>query len=75
MNFSLTQAQKARKKTALTFAKECLQQNLDVLDHEQSFNWVGWRACAEQGYMGLTVPTEYGGSALDILDADKSRMP
>ncbi|MEM7125921.1 MAG: acyl-CoA dehydrogenase family protein [Chloroflexota bacterium] len=69
MNFGLTSSQQAHKKAATTFAQEHLQQELDSLDHEQAFNWAGWRACAEQGYMGLTVPTEYGGGGLDILDA------
>ena len=33
MDFSLTQTQTARKKTAITFTNEHLQQDLDTLDH------------------------------------------
>ena len=69
MDFSLTPSQKAIKKAATRFATEYLQQNIDTLDHEQAFNWTGWHACTEQGYMGLTVPEKYGGGGLDILDA------
>ena len=68
MDYSLTQAQTARKKAAIAFANEQLQQDLDTLDHEETFNWEGWRACAEQGYMGLPVPIEYGGGGVDIME-------
>ena len=64
----MTQAQSARKKAAIAFANEQLQQDLDTLDHEQAFNWEGWRACAEHGYMGLPVPIEYGGGGMNILE-------
>ena len=74
MDYSLTQAQTARKKAAIAFANEQLQQDLDTLDHEQTFNWVGWRACAEQGYMGLPVPIAYGGGGVGSRGAGNGRV-
>ena len=68
MDFSLTQAQTVRKQAAIAFANEQLQQDLDTLDHEQTFNLAGWRACAEHGYMGLPVPTAYGGRGVALLE-------
>jgi alkylation response protein AidB-like acyl-CoA dehydrogenase len=37
-------------------------------DRDLAFSRAGWKACAEEGVLGLPIPAEYGGAGLDPLD-------
>ncbi|MDI9357761.1 MAG: acyl-CoA dehydrogenase family protein [Phycisphaerales bacterium] len=67
MNFNLTEEQKAVQYAAREFAvKQCLPDVIER-DEKQSFPHQQIMQLADLGFMGMMVPTEYGGSDMDAV--------
>ena len=67
MDFSWSEEQLALRTSIISFAKQELNGSLIEQDHDEAFNWEGWKKCAAMGLQGLPVPQEYGGQGADIL--------
>jgi len=69
MDFELTEQQKIMRDTIANFMKkECPPEYTRALDAECRFPEEVWRKLAENGFLGISIPEEYGGSGGDILD-------
>src|SRR3981081_1619569 len=67
MDFDLTDEQRLIKETAREFTdKELVERTRENARHHH-FDLELVSKIAEQGYLGATVPTEYGGAGLDYL--------
>jgi alkylation response protein AidB-like acyl-CoA dehydrogenase len=67
LDFSWSEEQLALRTSIISFAKQELNGSLIEQDHDEAFNWEGWKKCAAMGLQGLPVPQEYGGQGADIL--------
>ena len=67
MDFHWTKEQKELKKKAIEFARSSNLPDIVELDRNSEFPRSQWRAYAEYGTHGLTVPVKYGGQDLDLL--------
>jgi alkylation response protein AidB-like acyl-CoA dehydrogenase len=65
MDFSLTSEQTDRQRRIREWAERSLNDGLEARDRTRTFNREGWRASAQFGLPGLTVPSNYGGAELD----------
>jgi butyryl-CoA dehydrogenase len=63
MDFNLTEEQQAILETARDFANNELKPVASQYDLKEEFPWPIVRKLAELGFMGMIIPTEYGGSA------------
>lgn len=70
MNFELSQEQKMLQQTARTFLKkECPKALVrQIVATDPGYSPDLWKKMAELGWMGLTIPEEFGGSGLSFLD-------
>ena len=66
MNFEPTAQMKELREVVTRFARSLNGSNPEV---EPAFTRERWRACGEQGLLGLCVPAQYGGAGLDALTA------
>ncbi len=64
MDFDLTEDQLLLQETARAFAQAELEPRAAKADAEETFVTEQVRLCAEQGFLGMTIPEAYGGSAL-----------
>lgn len=69
MEFSWTEEQLKLKQQAIDFANQELNNDLVARNRDGIWSAEAWRKCAEYGLLGLTVPTQYGGSDTDLLTA------
>ena len=69
MNFDLTPEQEMLKKTVARFVDEVVFPLAEEIDEEEKFPESNFRAMAEMGLFGITIPEEYGGSGADFLSA------
>jgi len=67
--FSLTEDQQLLKERAATFARKVVQPRLAEMDRTNEYPRDIVRALADEGFMGLTIPKEYGGSGRPLMDA------
>jgi alkylation response protein AidB-like acyl-CoA dehydrogenase len=67
MDFSLSPEQTEFRSAVVRFAQTELADDLRARERRGQFFLEGWRKCAEFGLLGLPVPAEYGGLALDPL--------
>ncbi len=67
MDFELTKQQKLAKKIARDFAKHELEPTAEERDESMEFPTDAVRKMAELGFMGISIPKEYGGSGLDSI--------
>lgn len=67
MNFLLTEEQQMIQQMARDFAKKELAPAAEKLDAKAEFVACHLPKLAELGFMGMTVPTEWGGSGMDTL--------
>ncbi len=70
MDFELGEEQVMLKTSARDFLeKECPKQLVrDMMEDERGYSPELWRKMAEQGWMGLAFPEEYGGAGMTFLD-------
>jgi alkylation response protein AidB-like acyl-CoA dehydrogenase len=65
VNFELTEEQLLVRATARRFAEERVRPRARDIDREDEFPWDLYRSMGELGLLGMTLPTEYGGSGAD----------
>ncbi len=67
MNFGWTDEQQRRRDEAIAFAVEQLNDDLIARNRDGVWSPEAWKACAQFGLFGTTVPTAYGGRGDDLL--------
>jgi len=65
MDFQLTKQQKLAQKIAREFAQQELEPRAQELDETMEFPRDAIQKMAQLGFMGISIPKEYGGAALD----------
>ena len=70
MNFDFSDEQKLLKKTVQDFLTERspLQVNRDVLEGDSVYDAELWKSAAEMGWLGATIPEQYGGAGFGYLE-------
>jgi alkylation response protein AidB-like acyl-CoA dehydrogenase len=70
MNFGLSEEQTMLQETIRGFVEnECpLARLRELFDGESDFDPALWRGLAEMGVAGLTVPEQYGGAEMELLE-------
>lgn len=69
MDFELSEEHQLAYESALAFAREMIKPHNAEIERSDDFpRWL-WQRLAEQGYMGIAIPEEYGGSGGDFLMA------
>ncbi|RMH01836.1 MAG: acyl-CoA dehydrogenase [Planctomycetota bacterium] len=69
MQIQLTEEHEMIRDSAREFAERTLKPNAATWDREERFPAEAIREAAENGFLGLTVPEEYGGAGLGNLHA------
>ena len=70
MDFELTEEQKLMQQTAREFAlKEFTPKKAADYEKKREFPWELYRKCAQQGYIGMIWPPEYGGQGLGLFES------
>lgn len=67
MDFSWTEEQLKKRQDAIEFAERELNHNIAERERNNEFPAEDWKKCADYGFLGLTVPEEYGGTNADPL--------
>ncbi|HYL81681.1 MAG TPA: acyl-CoA dehydrogenase family protein [Candidatus Acidoferrum sp.] len=67
MDFELSDAQRMLRDMVREFAEKDIRPRAAEIDRTDEFPWDLWRRMAELGILGMTLPTEYGGSGMDTL--------
>ncbi len=68
MNFDLTQEQTHLKMRARDLAHEVIRPRAAATDRTEQYPWDNVAALREAGFMGYTIPREYGGAGGSFLD-------
>jgi len=69
MDFSLSQSQELLRKSARDFLeKECKDNAREMEETDEGYSRKIWEKMAELGWMGLGIPSKYGGMDGDILE-------
>ena len=66
--FELTETQKQLQATAWEFAKKEIAPRAAEVDRTEQYPWENVKQLTKQGFMGMTVPHEYGGPGMTYLD-------
>ena len=64
----LTDAQRDLQARARTLARDVIAPTAAETDRTESYPWANVEALTEAGFMGMTVPAEYGGPGLGFQD-------
>jgi alkylation response protein AidB-like acyl-CoA dehydrogenase len=64
---NITVEQTLVQRTTREIAQKELEPRAHEIDETQSFPWIGLRKLAEAGVLGMTVPSEYGGTDADMI--------
>jgi len=67
MDFSLSEEQRILRDSIVRFSRESLNDGAADRDRTHTFERRLWERCGEMGLLGLPVPEQYGGSALNPL--------
>jgi butyryl-CoA dehydrogenase len=67
MDFALSEEQKMVIEGARKFAEKELAPKVEELDAKQEANIAALKALGELGYMGMTVPEDYGGTGMGAV--------
>src|SRR5258708_8875547 len=69
MDFELPLEHQIAYESAFAFARDEIKPHNDEIERTDDFPpWI-WKRLAEQGYTGIAIPEEYGGSGRDFLIA------
>jgi len=70
MQFELTETQQTLKSTVRKFlAAECpMTEVRRLMDTDTAFDAALWRKIAEQGWMGMLIPEQYGGFGMGMVE-------
>ncbi len=66
--FELTPAQKDLKQRAAELAQRAIAPRGAAIDESEEYPWDNVRDLTEAGFMGMTVPRDYGGQGLGFLE-------
>ena len=66
--FELSATQKQLQATAREFAKKEIAPRAAEIDRTEKYPWKNVELLTKQGFMGMTVPEEYGGPGMSYLD-------
>lgn len=69
MDFELTDQQKTWRRAVHDFVKQELLPKAHEVDVTGEFNWPAVRKGAALGLLGLSIPEEFGGSAVDAISS------
>ena len=69
MSLDLTPEQLALQDRARAFAQQVARPRAAEIDAQEQYPWDIVRALADAGFMGMTIPTAYGGQGRSFLDA------
>jgi len=69
MNFDLNEEQKLWQKTLHDFVAKEVQPKAHEVDVTSEYNWTATRKMGPLGLLGLNIPDEYGGAAVDAVSA------
>lgn len=67
MDFQLNEEQKALKQAAYQFAKKKLEPNAFTWE-EKGWPWENAKMLSATGYLGMTLPEEYGGGGMPLIN-------
>ena len=67
-DFILTDDQKAIKEAAREFAEKEFPNYAEEYDREEKFPFELWKKAAQLGFIGMSIPEEYGGQGLGVFD-------
>ncbi len=67
MNFELTEDQLAVREVAVGFAEKKLKPRAEEFDSESKLDMALIKEMGDLGLMGITLPEEYGGGAMDMI--------
>lgn len=67
MSYFLTEEQELMRNAAREFAEAEVKPNAKKLDETHEFPWDWVNKCAELGFLGVSIPEEYGGAGADCL--------
>ena len=69
MEFSLDPAQAELQARAREFARTVVLPRAAEIDRQEQYPWDIVKALADTGFLGMTIPTAYGGQGRSFLDA------
>lgn len=67
MSYFLTEEQELMRNAAREFAETEVKPNAKKLDETHEFPWEWVNKCAELGFLGVSIPEEYGGAGADCV--------
>jgi alkylation response protein AidB-like acyl-CoA dehydrogenase len=69
MNFCLTDEQKELQTRARAFARQKIPPHIAEMDRTNGYPWPLIKELAQEGFMGITIPKEFGGAGRPLIDA------
>lgn len=69
MQYRLTEEQVALRARACAFAETVVLPRAAEVDRTESYPWDTVEALKRAGFLGMTIPTDYGGGGRSVLDA------
>ena len=69
MQFELTARQRGLRDQAQALAREVIAPRAAEVDRSEQYPWDNVEALTRAGFVGMTIPQEYGGHGLGFLDA------
>ncbi len=69
MQYRLTEEQVALRTRARTFAETVVLPRAAEVDRTESYPWDTVEALNREGFLGMTIPKDYGGAGKSLLDA------
>src|SRR4249920_1535540 len=69
MDFALNQAEAALQTRAREFSQSVVRPRAAEIDRQEQYPWDIVKALADAGFLGMTIPTAYGGQGRSFLDA------
>jgi alkylation response protein AidB-like acyl-CoA dehydrogenase len=69
MEFALGQQETALQARAREFSRTIVRPRAAEIDRQEQYPWDIVKALAEAGFLGMTIPTAYGGQGRSFLDA------